>query len=1459
MNISTLGGLSIRLPGQPDDTLIPQKVQALLVYLACTRRTHSREVLAELLWVDRTQAQSLANLRTVLTQVRRQIGPYVLISRNEIGLDPASGYRLDVDALEQRLAVADALPATERLSAEALQALEAAVELYRGDFLEGFYVDSQAFEDWALLERERLRFRAMEALDRLVAEYLERGAYAAGITHTTRLLQMDALREKTHRQLMQLLAESGQRSAALNQYENCRHLLREELDIEPAPETVALQERILVGLTGEARLPARPVPMQLNPYKGLRAFQEADAPDFFGREALVGRLVGRLAGDEPWARFLAVVGPSGCGKSSVVRAGLVPALRAGALPGSECWRFVTLMPGAHPLDELAVALRRALPLGEVDVLGELARDERGLLRLVKQALPEDARVELVLVVDQFEEVFSLVAEEGTQRYLLDGLLETLSDAHSRMRIIVSLRADFYDRPLLHPGLGEWVRQCTEVVLPLTAEELQRAIVSPAERVGVQVEPALVTAVVADVTAQPGALPLLQYALTELFEHRDGERVTLAAYRAGGGVRGALAARADALYAAMSPVEQAAAQQVFLRLVQLGEGTEDTRRRAAWAEVAAIAGGDEPAHAVVDRFVKHRLLTLDHDPATGSRTVELAHEALIREWGRLRGWIDEGRADLRQQRLLSASAAEWRAAGEERSYLLSGSKLAQFEDWAASTRVALTPEERRHLEASLAEHQRQRARRRRTRNAVLTVAISVAILMTLLSLIALDRERRAQQARTRAEREAVVNHSILLGNQAQDAQAAGYTDLALILALEAAKIDEPPPDIIGVLADIAFGAGTRYVIQAHPYRVTDVAISPDERLGLSASCQTMVEDACVEGALTLWDLETGKEVRRLQGHTGWVNGVAFSPDGLTALSASGDASLVLWDVSTGAVVRRLEGHTEGVNSVVFSPDGLQALSGSTDRSMILWDVASGTAIRRFSGQAGAVNAVAFSPDGLQALSGSNDGTLILWDAESGRVVRRFAEHTDAVNGVAFSPEGSIIFSGDQGSWLRVYDARTGAENRGRPHTYGQAETDISIGPTGQVAVSTIGSCLLYDIASNTDLNRYGGDYLVNIWTAAISNSGQAVLVGTTDGRLGLMNVENEAELRRFGIGIASFALAISPDERTLLSGTVAQQNAEATLWDLASGTEIRHLTVSGSTSVFDATFSPDGRYAYVAVSSMMGDPEAPSRVIMWDVATGEEIRRFDESIPGWLIGVAISPDGRRLLTSSASMAQDRLQGGLILWDAESGRALRQFTTQNTGAVAFSADGRRALSGTYWGADGSVSLWDVATGQEIRRFSGGHKTGDAAFGVAFGPGETTVISGSSDSTLVVWDLETGKVLRRFVGSDGAIWSQIRLSRDGRYVLSASFGDVLLWDFATGGIVRHYRGYTNWGNVVFGPDEETALSASGSSSDGIIEWKIADMPLGDLIAWTHVHRYARDFTCDERAQYRIEPLCE
>ena len=377
---------------------------------------------------------------------------------------------------------------------------------------------------------------------------------------------------------------------------------------------------------------------EVNPYKGLRPFDEADAATFFGREDDTEALTALVLEHG----FSAVVGPSGSGKSSLVRAGLVPRLRAtGSL-------VVVVVPGADPVAQLLEALREV-------TIGDHPR--RTLEEALAAAVP--AQGELVVVLDQFEELWTLAdADERAE------VLAALT-ASTGVRVVVTIRADFYDRPLADPVIGPRVREATFALTPLTPVELERAITAPASRVGVRLEAGLVADLVADVSAQPASLPLLQYALTELYDHRDGATMTVAAYEAMGRLAGAMTARAEAVCAA-GPAEHS--RRLFTRLVTPGEGVEDTRHRARMTELAAV-----PA-SVIDAYGAARLLTFDVDPATREPTVEVAHEALLRHWPRLRAWLDEDRDGLRLHRHLSDAAMAWEAAGRPAADLYRGARL-----------------------------------------------------------------------------------------------------------------------------------------------------------------------------------------------------------------------------------------------------------------------------------------------------------------------------------------------------------------------------------------------------------------------------------------------------------------------------------------------------------------------------------------------------------------------------------------------------------------------------------------------------------------------------------------------------------------------------------------------------------------------------------------------------------------
>lgn len=446
------------------------------------------------------------------------------------------------------------------------------------------------------------------------------------------------------------------------------------------------------------------------PYRGLQVFEEEHAPFFFGREAATEWLMNDLRG----SRFLTVVGPSGSGKSSLVRAGLVPALRRGDLLSSETWPLCVLRPGHRPLESLAVALIQLVgpaddPTALSRLMDALTADHRQLHLTTRLALtdaPPDRYS--ALVVDQFEELFTLCRDEDQRGAFIHNLLYASAIEGGGTVVVLTIRADFYGKCAVYPDLAARVTDHQMLVSPMVEEELRQAIERPAQLVGLEFEGGLVEALLRDVQAEPGALPLLQHTLLELWERRERYRLTFAAYREIGGVQGAIAHRAESIYTGFDPAQQAITRRVLLRLTQPGEGTEDTRRRVHKNELLPTGERAETTEAVIQTLADARLVTTSRDMATGEEQVDVSHEALIRGWPRLREWIEEDRAGLRTHRRLTEAANEWEENNRDESYLYRGARLTEAMEWAQEHADELNALEQEFLQASAALQEREQA-------------------------------------------------------------------------------------------------------------------------------------------------------------------------------------------------------------------------------------------------------------------------------------------------------------------------------------------------------------------------------------------------------------------------------------------------------------------------------------------------------------------------------------------------------------------------------------------------------------------------------------------------------------------------------------------------------------------------------------------------------------------------------
>jgi WD40 repeat protein/transcriptional regulator with XRE-family HTH domain len=1214
-----------------------------------------------------------------------------------------------------------------------------------------------------------------------------------------------------------------------------------------------------------------------NPYKGLRAFGEADVADFFGRATLVERLLNRMAEAEPAARFLAVVGPSGSGKSSAVRAGLVPALRGGRLPGSEHWFIVEMLPDGHPIEELKAALLRvAANPPPSSLVEQIQADVHGLARAVDHVLPDDPDTELVLVIDQLEELFTLTLNEASRAHFLQSLYTALVEPGSRLRVVITLRADFYDRPLNYAGFAELVRLRTEVLLPLNPQELEQAIVGPAARVGVAPAVDLITTILQEAGNQPGTLPLLQYALTELFDRRDGRTLTLEAYKASGGISGALAHRAEAIFTTLDEPAQQAARQIFLRLIALGEGAEDTRRRVLRSELSALINDTEQGQAepgmgmrlafqspsltvtraqiidrVIDAYGRARLLTFDRDPITRSPTVEVAHEALWREWGRLRSWLEASRADIRMQRTLNAEAAQWASAGRDSSYLLSGMRLAQLAGWANHSSLALTHNERALLDASV-DQQRQsaaieQARQRRElmiaqqlaeaeqhradeqfraaarlrRRALLLAGALLVALVAIVAVVALAwnnatlAQQNAVNAAT-AQASFIQSERLRLAAEATAAIERGASgELPRLLALHSLRYGYSPQADTALLEALTRGMIQRRFI-GHTAAVNGVALAPDGKYGLTGSA---------DFSARLWDVTTGAEIRQYTGHTGAINSVTFAPDGRSILTGSADRTARLWDRASGRELRRFVGHTDVVNDVAFSPDGRQILTASMDQTARLWDASSGHELRRLVGHSDAVTGVAFSPDGKRALTSSYDRTARLWDLATGQTLQVFEGHAGGLSSVAFAPDGRSMLTSSFDGTARVWDLASGRELKQLT-----GHTDALIGhahfsPDGKQAVTASfdKTVRLWDIATSRELRRFAG-HAAMVTDVAFSADGKLIFSGSADKSALLWYAHAEQEPRVFSDptgGVTSVALAPGQSQLALAGG----ESGFAQLWNIGTGARLRSLGGQPG-SISSVAFSTDGRLAVVSSSG----------VAIWDIATGQQVRalqgtaRFSRAV--------FSPDGGQVLAGSDDTTAWQ-------WDASTGQRLRALA-EHTGAVAdvaFSPDGTHALTGS---ADGTARLWEAASGRELCVFSG--HTG-AVTSVAFSPDGTYALTGSVDGTARLWNTSTGREVRVFSGHADAVTS-VAFSPDGTYALTGSVdGTARLWNTSTGREQRRFAGHTSAiTSVAYSADGRYVLTGSMDRTAQLWRANIQDVIQIACAQLPH------DLSAEERATYNI-----
>jgi DNA-binding SARP family transcriptional activator/WD40 repeat protein len=1325
-----LGSLAVSWDGEPL-ALGGERQRALLAVLL----VHANELVATERLIDQlfraSQPASAANsLRVAVSRLRlalRDDHAAMILSRRggyELALGPE---QLDATIFARLLDDGRALAASGDPAAAHSRLCEA-LSLWRGAPL----------ADLATVEGLQPEIRRLEEL-RLLAEMeridteLALGRAREAVVELERLVAAEPLQERLRGQLMLALYRSGRQAEALAAYRDARALLHDELGLTPSP---ALRELEGMILRQDVRLetdlgpgaPARPV---VCPFKGLAAFEASDAEFFCGRDRVLAELVARLA---EWP-LVGILGPSGMGKSSLLRAGVLPALRAGALPGSAHWRQVLLRPREHPCAELRRALGRDL--------GDLPTGP-------------GAGGRLVVAIDQLEELFTVCHEEAERREFLERLTEAAGDHERRVLVLCALRADFYGRVSAYPEFAELLSRSHALLGPMDRGELREVIERPAARAGLEVERRLIDALVDEVVDEPGGLPLLSTTLLELWQASDGHVLRLQDYRATGGVRGGVARIAEAVYMRLSEPEQHVAQSLLLRLADLGEEAPE-RRRVSLAELEGLDGTTR----VLAGLTEARLVTV------GAGVVELSHEALLREWPRYRGWLDEDRVGRRLHSHLRVAAQEWDARRHDPADLYRGARLAAALEFCMQHPDQMDRVEREFVAASRQEAdretQRQRSQNRRLR-ALLVGAAVLLILTVIAGAVAIIRQRQASANAKLAVAEA---HAALGRQLGAEALGEPRLDVAALLAREAVALDRSPQTEGTLLSTLLRNPAVAATFSLPANSAPQVSVSPDGR--------TLAVSDSVDDRVRFYDIHSRARGATALGDFLGDQPPVYSGDGSLLVYPDGP-SLVVRDGRTLALRTRLpigspfsQDLTADVpsGSILIAPDRrsvyyaywlVNPAGQAVDAYLSRWSLPSGEqlptvslgsgpllALRLIDRGAGLMvvrahrvatydahslrlvraetlrpaplrpSTAAISPDGASVAIGSETGAVWFVNAATGAARRGLAAHAAAVASIVYAPsDETVVTIGDDGKVI-TWDPKT------------RTETALVSGPAGHVREATVspdgttlytaavgGVLLAWDLTGRRSFGHrarlHSGlpccDPLSPPEPAlALSPNGSRFAVAIGASTVGVFSAETFQRQALFTItptGEPITALAWSPNGAVLAVGAHA---GVVELWGMHGAPRLERALAGlavlprRSEAIQSLAFSPNSQLLSATAKSQpsaLGHAfTAPfATMAIWRVRTGDLAEPPAELGAGDGLGgsdvAAFSRDGKLL-------AVTLLIGGVRLIEPSTGRSIRTLADPGSDSisVAFAPDGKLA-AGTL---GGTVELWNPATGRRL----------------------------------------------------------------------------------------------------------------------------------------------------------------
>jgi WD40 repeat protein len=1169
----------------------------------------------------------------------------------------------------------------------------------------------------------------------------------------------DSLEEVRLQQAIQLATQKEQLELQREQLTKTNLLLKIQGKKARKPETDQDQE-----------VAERQAPVDLPcPYKGLAPYQPQDAEDFAGRDELVMNIMARLAE----ANFLGVVGPSGSGKSSVVRAGVVPLLWKEGHLGQEAWETLITTPGIHPLEELAVRMSLMIGISPGSLIEDLKRDPKALRLAIKQYFAADeAGAGLCLILDQFEEVFTLCRDEGERNAYIEAILSVTTLIDMPVKLILILRADFYGRCAQFSKLSKLLSDNQTLVGKMSGDEFRDAIVQPAERVGLRLETGLVELLLEEIRGEAGALPMLSHALRETWKLRRGNVLTVEGYLETGCIRGAIAETAETIYQSLPEKLQEIARQIFLRLAEFEDENMATSRPSTLSEFITDSDQDVAIHQILEQLTQARLLTMDDEK------VAVAHETLFTQWPALAKWLQEDMEGLRIYRHITDSAIEWDTMGQDSHELYQGARLAQALEWQKNNHRLLNALENKFISASQVYSTRKR---RRATILITTIAFSFA----LLSLFswgqknqAVESNATAQAASTKAVYEKNIGATAQANAEEQSRiaktnQVAAYAlinlderlDFGSLLAVQSFQNENNFQTRHALLSALQYSPN---LLETHHQYNSSLAISPDGKLMAIADYDEIL----------LWDLETQQQIGEpLSGHTGIIFSIDFSPDGLLLISGSSDETVRLWDLSTHTQFNETLDINLPVECVAFSPNG-SVLAICQNDNILLWDIPTwqqkGDLL---NGHSDWIRSIQFNPDGKKLVSGSSDGTVRLWDVQLGEQLgEALTGHTKHVNAIAISSDGSIIASGGYDRTIRIWDVSTGGQIGEALHGHSDSVYSISLNSDGTVLASggSDESIRLWDIATMQQIGEplYGHrDWISSIIFLPneekfVSGSGDDTfrVWGLDSGlqKMGALNVNGGGNGGGFGVN----TIAFNSDGSHLASGSIG-----FLLWDIKNGERIIEPIKIGE--VVGISFWEN---RFLMVTGYRSN-DASSGFRLWDLNVGKQIG--PELVPG-LRNVSSYSQSTAINMNNSIFASGNGDGIIHFWDTQSGEIIKESMSQiigNNSSIAFRSDGRILATGRFQ----EIRLWDIETEEQLGDAIQGFP--DWVTSISFSADGSMIASGNKSGEIFLWDYETKQQIGKPIKAYEDDVASLAFSPDGSILASGGDdGFIYLWDIST-----------------------------------------------------------------------------